>query len=262
MPIQETMVPGKNDIRQAREYIRQRLAAEESMRGSLGAFMEEAAKRIVEIAYKYRVPPAMFRFSRNKELQEEADEVIRWLERQIMETAHRLSMLEWGNESQVETDSIFGKNHGKTFMQRNGIYCRRFKYELEGSIAAALIIGASKEKLLQSIKEHFKSPYTNPIFLQAMKEKSSATRLLSNGISYGAGRTNSMYTALEKLSTHAVSQGWMKHWGDMHEGAEGFYSFRGSSYPCATCDNMAGYHPISEYQGGWHLHCVCYFVFI
>lgn len=77
-----------------------------------------------------------------------------------------------------------------------------------------------------------------------------------------AGRSPSKALAL--LSTFAVTEGWMRWWGLNAErnGASGFYSFRGSSYPCSLCDSMVGFHPMSAYVGAWHPHCKCYFVFV
>ena len=255
-------MPTNNDIEEAKRYLRNRLEAELSMGSNLEELMVEAAYRIVDISYRYKVPPRNFRFSVSKDMESEVNEVIRKLKERIEEVMVMLAVPPGGNNKDEITSFILKENHGKTFSERNNMYCQRFKYELEGVIAAGLILGISKSKLKSSIPLNLQHPYANPYFIEALNSKEyDATRLLSKGKSYGRGRTNSMFTALENLTRHGVSQGWMKYWGDIHTGASGFYSYRGSSYPCPICDSMLGFHPMEEFRGGWHLHCKCYFVF-
>lgn len=254
-------MPTERDIEEAKEYIRKRIDAENSMRNNLDRYMREAASRIVDISYRYQIPPEKFKFSFNKRLNEEVDAVINWLKQQIEQASYELATAADEEDKENILSYLSGKTYGKTFPQRNDIYCRRFKYEIEGIIAAGLILGVSKEKLKQSIYTSFRSPYSNIYFKQAISDKSASIRLRSKGISYGVGRTNSMFNALELLSTQTVSQGWMKHWENIHSKSSGFYSYRGSSYPCAHCDDMVGWHPMHEYRGGWHARCKCYFVF-
>ena len=42
---------------------------------------------------------------------------------------------------------ITAENHGKTFAQRNAVYCNHFKYEVEATVAAGLILDATKDKI-------------------------------------------------------------------------------------------------------------------
>lgn len=255
-------MPTNKEIEEAKSYLRNRLEAEGSMRSNLTRYMREAASRIVDISYKYNIPPSMFRFSTDKRLKEEVDAVIDWLKAQIEEAAYTLAVAaDEEDEESTLLPYISGNDYGKTFRQRNDLYCQRFKYELEGAIAAGLLLGVAKDKLKKSIYDNLHAPYANPYFRQALKDRSMATRLQSKGISYGIGHTNAMFNALQLLSTQTISRAWMKHWGDLHQGATGFYSYRGSRYPCGLCDSMVGWHPISDYMGGWHPRCCCYFVF-
>ena len=67
---------------------------------------------------------------------------------------------------------------------------------------------------------------------------------------------------LERLTRHTIAIAWSQEELRKHPDAVGFYSQRGSSYPCAQCDSMVGWHPISEYPlGGWHPNCMCIFIF-
>ena len=259
-------MPTKNDIEEAKAYLRERLEAETSMRNNLEKSMLEAASRIVEISYKYKIPPSLFRFSRNRQLEKEVNEVIGWLKSKIEHTMLILAIATHEEDGKDITSHITKENHGKTFAQRNNIYCNRFKDELEGAIAAGLVLGLAKEKLKETISANLTHPYSNPVFREAEKKDTSAARLLSKGVSYGNGRTNSMFTALDRLTSYGVAQGWMKHWWNMgsEKGAKGFVIFRGSSYPCQTCDEAAmRIHDMSEPYPPLHLNCKCgmYFVY-
>lgn len=64
-------VPTDKEIEEAKEYLRQRLDAELSMRTNLQIVMIEAAKQIIDISYRYKISPELFRFSANRQLQEE-----------------------------------------------------------------------------------------------------------------------------------------------------------------------------------------------
>lgn len=55
-------VPTDKEIEEAKEYLRQRLDAELSMRTNLQIVMIEAAKQIIDISYRYKISPELFRF--------------------------------------------------------------------------------------------------------------------------------------------------------------------------------------------------------
>lgn len=258
-------MPTEREMREAQEYLLKRLDAERSMSRNLERYMREAASRIVDIAYMYNVPPTLFRFSADKNLEKEVDDVIKWLKEQIEEAAYTLATAEEREDKEAILSYISAERYGKTFRQRNDIYCNRFKYELEGAIAAGLILEVGKDALKRSIYSHFRDPYKNPYFIDALGDKTVETRLRHGGVSYGVGRTNAMFTALEKLNTYAVSQGWMRHWWNMgsENGATGFITFRGSSYPCQICDEYTRYiHPMYDAYPPLHLNCKCGMVFI
>ena len=50
-------VPTDKEIEEAKEYLRQRLDAELSMRTNLQIVMIEAAKQIIDISYRYKISP-------------------------------------------------------------------------------------------------------------------------------------------------------------------------------------------------------------
>ncbi len=257
--------PTRQQIQEAKDYIKLRLRAEISMQDNLEKALLQAANEIVDISMRYGIKPSFFRFSANKELNDEVNKVLDKLRGIIYDYTETLSVYDRENDRDAIVAFINREDHGKTLSERINIYSNRFKYELEAAIAAGMIAGIGSEKIKDNIKSNLKSPYSDPYFKRAVEGgNSSATRIKTDGISYGVGKSNSAYNSLNTLTRFVVGSAWMWFWGIEHKnkGAAGFYSYRGSSYPCSYCDSMVGYHPISDYQNQWHIRCCCYFVFV
>lgn len=259
------MVYTQKDIDEAKAFILRRVEAEISMQNHLDEVLLLAAKEIIAISYKYKIKASMFRFSANEDLKREVDAVIARLREQLYEYTETLSVsVENGDESDVIA-FINEETYGHTIKERINTYTNRYKYELEAFIASGLLRNYSVERLLQSIRANLSAPYNNDLFRNSViRGGMAATRIASKGITYGQGHSNSARNLLNTLTRNAIAAAWMWVYGNTAKGkgAIGFYSFRGSSYPCNLCDSTVGYHPIEEYRGYWHLNCRCYFVFV
>ena len=257
--------PANKQIKEAKDFVIQRVRAEISIQSHLDELLMQATKEIIAISLKYNIVPQNFRFSANVELQSEVDEVMRKLRKLIYDYTETLSVYNRKEDKEEIIGFINRENKGKTLSERINIYCNRYKYEIEAAIAAGLLSGISKDKIEESIKRNLNSPYNNPYFRNAVdKSESVATRIQTGGISYGVGKSNSARNSLKTLTRFTIGAAWMYFWGlsGSRSGAKGFYSYRGSSYPCAYCDDMVGYHPMEEYQEQWHVNCMCFFVFV
>ena len=258
--------PTDKEINEAQDYVKQRLRAEISMQKNLNEALIQAAREIIVISEKYDIPPRMFRLSANWKLKSEIDKIISNLRKLIHEYTETLSVYDREEEKEEIIAFINKESHGKTLAERINIYCNRYRFEIESAIAAGLIAGISNKAIEDSIKNNLRSPYNNPYFRKAVVEGDSvATRIQTDGISYGVGRSNSAFNSLNTLTRYAIGSSWMWYWGRIGEknGATGFYSFRGSSYPCDECQSHAGvFQPMSAYYGEYHLHCKCIFVFV
>ena len=256
----------QKDIEEAKAFIRKRVDAEISMQNHLDEALLWAAKEIIDISYKYKIKASLFKFSANPQLKKEVDAVLANLREMIYEYTESLSIA----VDEESRDDIIGfineESYDHTLKERIGIYTNRYKYELEAFIGAALLFGMGARKLLSTIKSNLNAPYNNELFRRAVVNKSelAATRIKSSGVSYGSGHSNCARTLLNTLTRNAVGSAWMNMYGTWayNKGAVGFYSFRGSSFPCVHCDSKIGFHPMPEYQGGRHLNCRCYFVFV
>lgn len=258
--------PSDKEIEEAKEYIRKRLEAEHSIKNNLRAAMLRAAEKIISISRKYSIPPRMFRFSQDRNLKHEVEAVIADLRATIEDYTYTLAVATH-NDKEDEVLAYITRNlYGKTFGERNAIYTNRYKYELEAAIAASMLAGTSKTDTLQLISNNLDHPYENTDFIEAVKVGNmNATRIQTDGVSYGVGRTNSSFTALSGLTVFAVAEGWMRYSYLLGEenGAKGFITFRASSFPCHICDEYAiRAHPMSDPYPPLHNHCVCGMAFI
>lgn len=257
--------PTNKEIEEAKDYLRQRLGAELSMQNNLLEIMYQAAKEIIAISYKYNVPPTLFSFSYDSQLQEEVDTVIANLRELIKDYTQTLAVATHMDEREHTIAFINRESHGKTLSQRVHTYTNRYKKELEAAIASGVLLNVAENKLLSSIKENWKSPLLNHYIKQAISKGYPVISRLKIPETYGVGHTNSSFTALGNLTNFAIAEGWMDYFAmkARRNGAIGFISFRGSSYPCQQCDDETTYFHV--FSNGdpvppYHAHCCCYIV--
>lgn len=255
----------EKDIEEAKAFIRKRVDAELSMQKHLDEAMLWAAKEIIRISYKYKIKASLFKFSTNADLKKEVDAVLEKLREMLYEYTETLSVAVDKDKSDDIIAYINEETYGHTLKERINTYVNRYKYELEAFVASGLAAGYVSSKLLSTVRTNLNAPYNNELFRNTViRGGMAATRIKTNGISYGQGHSNSARNLLLTLARNTIGSAWMNIYGvnAYNNGAVGFYSFRGSSYLCNLCDSMVGYHPIQEYQGEWHLNCRCFFVFV
>lgn len=253
------------DIEEAKAFIRKRVEAEISMQNHLDEALLWAAREIINISYKYKIKASLFKFSTNENLKKEVDAVLARLREMLYEYTETLSVAVDNKQKDDIILYINEETYGHTLKERINTYTNRYKYELEAFIASGLAFGYGVNKLLSTVRANMNAPYNNELFRNTVvRGGMAATRIKTGGISYGQGHSNSARNLLLTLTRHTIGSAWMNIYGSnaYRDGAIGFYSFRGSSYPCRTCQSRVGYHPIQEYQGEWHLNCRCYFVFV
>lgn len=242
------------DIKAAKAYLWQRLDAERSMQNNLEYIMREAAERIVEILYSAKIHPTGGSYENlPPAVQMQIDEVIEWLREIVNDYFLTLAIADHEENRDKILPFILSENHGMTFDERLADYCDKYKDELMLLIGTGLFLGIAKSALAKSIGENLKQPYANQLLAED----------IGSGISYGRGRTNSMFTAISGLTKYGIENAWMRHWELKTEadGAIGWIVQRGSSYPCAQCDDNCGFHSVDEgTQLPQHLSCCCYAV--
>jgi hypothetical protein len=245
--------PREADIEAAKEYLRQRLDAEYSMTYNLEIVMKEAAERIVEILYSAKIHPTVGSYENlPPTVQMQVDKVVEWLRETIDDYFVTLAIADHEENKHLILPLVYGESFGSNFDERLNDYCGKYRDELMLLIGAGLFLGIAKSALVKSIGENLKHPYAN--------------QLLADGIaaplSYGRGRTNSMFTAIGDLTQYGIAQGWMKSWyiDTKADRAIGWLVQRGSSYSCELCDSYVGFHSDESELPPYHGHCACYAV--
>lgn len=243
--------PSEADIQAAKAYIIERISAEHAMSYQLEQAMRDAAERIVAICYSVRVNPQNFRYSDLPIMaQFDIDTVIGELQEAIDDYFQTFAIADHEEDRDAILPIILGENNGATFEDRLSDYCEKYKNELMVLIGAGLYLGIKQSALVKSIGENLKHPYANQMLTEG----------IDSPLSYGRGRTNSMFTAIDSLTQYGIAQGWMRHWElkTTANGAIGWIVQRGSSYQCDICDDNCGFHSIDEGTGlPRHSHCCC-----
>jgi hypothetical protein len=243
--------PREADIEAAKEYLRQRLDAERSMTYNLEIVMREAAERIVEILYSAKIRPTVGSYEDlPTKVQIEIEAVVEWLRETISDYFLTLAIAEHEETRDQILPYVFAKNHGMTFAERLNDYCGKYRDELMLLVGAGLFLGIAESALVKSIGENLKHPYANQLLAEG----------IAAPLSYGRGKSNSMYNAINTLTRFGIGQGWMydRHLKAEMERAQGFMTFRNSTCPCDICDEYASYmHPMDDPIPPLHANCVC-----
>lgn len=246
--------PSEADIEAAKAYLRQRIESEQAMSTLLESAMKEAANEIVEICYSAGVNPQSFRYSDLPvRVQFDIDAVIERLKEVIDDYFLTLAVADHEENRNAILPIIMGENHGMDFAERLSDYCEKYKNELMLLIGAGLFLGVTKMVLAKSIGDNLKHPYAN--------------QLLADGIAapltYGRGKSNSMFNAINALTEYGIADAWMLHWElkTAADGCIGWVVKRGSTWNCEMCDGNCGFHPVDEGTNlPQHGHCACFAV--
>ena len=155
---------------------------------------------------------------------------------------------------------IGGKIFGETFAARNNRYLSNFAEDIVKMIKAGALLGYSDDKILSAIRTGYKNPYAASIITKAQSKDIN----IANP-SYGRGFYKSSYQNLMRnvKGTIALAWGYAEQEYGKEKGAIGFKVFRGSSYPCAQCDDECAYiHKMDDPFPPYHISCKCYIQFI
>lgn len=239
------------DIEAAKAYLRLRLEAEHSMYYNLDIVMREAAKRVVEILYSAGLSAEKLEYADlPNRVQWDINEVVDWLKETIEDYFLTLAIYDHEENRDRILPFILGKNHDMTFNERLTDYCSKYRDELLLLVGAGLFLGIGKTALVKSIGSHLKQPYKNPDLVDG----------IAAPLTYGRGKSNAMFNAIGALTKYGIGKAWMydRHLKAEMESAQGFMTFRNSTYPCDTCDDYASYaHLMDDPLPPLHNSCVC-----
>ena len=223
------------------------------MTSLLESAMREAAERVVEILYSANIHPTVVSYGDLPlRVQWDIDEVVQWLKETIDDYFVTLAIADHEENKDLILPLVYGESFGSTFDERLTDYVGKYKNELLLLVGAGLLLGIGKSALAKSIGDNLRQPYANPMLKDGI-EKS---------ISYGRGRTNSMFTAIGDLTRFGIAEAWMKNQyiNNRKDGCVGWLVQRGSHFPCELCDSKVGFHADESDLPLYHSHCCCYAV--
>lgn len=157
-----------SDLSEARKYILQRVSAENSYGNNLADLIDKYAIKLVNIAYSAGIQPNTFSFS-NGEIRNRVDELISQLESEIIDYIDTLAVSTHINDKDGILAYIHDNYNGETMDDVIQKHTSHWKYELEASIAAAILTSVTKDAIIKSLKTFRRNTWRNPILLNARK---------------------------------------------------------------------------------------------
>lgn len=237
-------------------YAVKRMQAQRNVKDHIESVLYSSARRIVELSGEF--------IGSNGELLSE--KVLTSLARNI--TAESSSVIEGWVEKYCrasvkvldsKTDAITGLlddvRFGKTFADRNSEYLSNFAEDVVRMIKAGAHLGYNTDQILSAVRTGYQDPYVNSVITKA-----NGRGFFIETPSYGRGKMHSAYANILRNAQDTIAYAWGIEEGSDAEakGATGFMVYRGSSYPCAVCDDQCGYvHSMKDQKPPFHNSCVC-----
>lgn len=153
-----------------------------------------------------------------------------------------------------------GIHYGKTYRERVEEQSGRIAADMGKILVAAEFLGMPA----RLVESEWDNPYSVGGAVLRANMRGAGIEIPS----YGRGIPLSGAEQLLKNidSTVALAWGYEDYDFALRNGAIGFYVFRGSSYPCQTCQEQVGvFHPMEESVWShppFHNNCVCYAVYV
>lgn len=264
------VAPTQSEISAAKRFVRQRTENAIHLSELIDALLQQAAKSITLVCYKYNIDPEKFEYAANKDMQKEIYEILDSLEEEIFALIEEYStnitkdkekknaLLAWLLllKSKGYTDlrsSLHGKLH-------------QFAYDLEAQIAAQKLVGNNSVVAVSRILNTLHSAYSAPEMLRAFNMRSKAEYIQKKGVHEGSrGQSASGANNVMAFGRLTADMAWMhERYVELREDeeVEGFYVLRGSLYPCDLCDSKVGFHFIDDIDSfpPFHAYCKCYVV--
>lgn len=250
-----------DEIKRSVEYSVKRSQALRNCESHIASILWKAAQDIVSKSSKYRNAG---RLTNESSLLSDARKITAEAESEIESYISAYSkasckILGLENSNSIEC-FLQGEIYGKTTSERNATYLANFAEDIVRMIKAGTLMDYTDSQILSAIRTGYKDPYKASVVTKAQrKDINIATP------SYGKGYYRNAYQNLVRNAKQVISIAWGRaeqEYGK-ESGAIGYQVFRGSSFPCQTCDDLCGYvHSLDTMVIPAHVSCVCRAEFI
>lgn len=263
-------LPKEDDIRSAKDFILRRNEMARALASRVDDILDDMAERIVTICYRYDVDPETFTISTryNEDMMAEISEVMDDVEERILNLLNEYSTRVTDDKDRIARllawMAVLGRGNKNLRDTLDGYLYKTMK-DFEAAIAALRALKVTMAQAVIRLKMYKHAIYVMPEVLAAFKHNRdfAAQYIQSLGVQHGAvGISNNGSTNVTNMAKTTLQMVWMKSLGMDYEkdGAVGYYVLRGSTYPCAKCDSMVGFHDIKDKEGFpmYHANCCCY----
>lgn len=245
----------EEELEQAKEFLRLRLANERSMSSDVERLL---------VMYAGYLLTALF----GKATENDIELLLSDLVSQLLADVELLACDEHDRKDMILL-YMNGERHGDTLAGRVRKRVDTFYNEVYAVYLAGVAMRLNYQTLLSSIKANLRDPWKNEV-LVAAREKQKRGEIAGDfdfkEPHYGKGEIISSLAALDRMLVYAIGDAWM-YWGfedARSRGAVGYYIVRGSSYPCEVCDAQTGtffYLTDDSHVPPFHLNCCCLVVY-
>lgn len=259
------------DLETAKYYAKRRLDKEQQMSKDMLRAYIYAFSRALSLTASSGVSPSYFAFSRHLQLDAKVNKVMDKLVADLYNIIERyaydnLAFAKQKNNREDDLDIVGYINRPIRGSDLNGKlaeYGENAKLEYEAYIAAGLLLSKPTNAVLSEFQTYYDNPYGSPMVRDSWSEKGAkiaAIRLLTKGVSFGAGRYVSAFNSFSRAGRATTDYAF--NYADnefmRRNGALGYQVYRGSSFPCEACDSNTGFHYINDISLPVHGHCLCY----
>ncbi len=256
---------------EAQKYIRQVINQMSLADSDLKRFITKHVRQLIEVSISFTNLGKSFHFTGNPELETQVNEILGELRKDLFNIiylrADNVSELAHQKEKQEKPPYflltfITMQIAGFTLEYRINRYVNMMRSEVEAFVATGIVAGLSRNQILVDYINWLKTPYAAPLLLNAFRTQGfTASRIKSKGITFGKGKYKSAYNNLLRLEQDTVFRAYnhtlQELWQSNTE-ITGWYTVRGSTYPCDLCNDMTGqFHPKDEPFFGYHSRCCC-----
>ena len=280
------VAPTEADIREAKRYILHRNDVANELQYVIADLLQNAAVKIVRIAYKYNFPGEVFTIGASPEQQQEINAVMDELEQKILERLEEMILDGIADDDNLSAVPVgfpaarraallafmLSLGHGNRNLRSTLFnYEWRFLYDLEAAIAALKLVGTDEANAITRVRSSIGSIYTMSEVQAAIKRPNNvmAEFLRTQGVPHNPDGTPNLqgvpregYNAIINSIriTNDIVWGHNQFLNFVDRNAAGFYVLRGSDYRCKMCDDNTGFHHMSEQEAlpPLHPHCQCY----
>lgn len=268
--------PTDEDVRKAKKYV---LDADDTYKQAwsiAGDIIMDYVLRIVDISYKYNIPPERFAFdsSVNSMLMEEVSAVMEELDEELFSVLQQEALsctTDSRNRTYLLAILLMLGHRGMNMSDTLYSYEWRLLRQVEGIIASAKFNGKSASETKQNIRNYLGMIERNPLINSTLPYRSRfSAQFINNGgkATYPNGAPNVSgvpvdgYNAIRQVFGNAIATIWRKNQllEMQQDGCAGYYQLRGSNIPCAICDDEVGFHEGCDPDNDAYPHpnCLCY----